>query len=183
MSNDAARSKYAIEQIGLLHEVERKADDENLTYDERRDLCMRLAVPILQTFEVWLKNESSKVLSKSPIGKAMNYAIAHYDRLCRYVIDGRYRIDTNLVENGQRPVALTRKNYLFCKNHGAAEDAAVMYTIMDCCKLAGVNFEAWLTYFLDHVHEYDNDYSLDIADFLLSSLVSKELLKASENLR
>lgn len=40
MSNDAARSKYAIEQIGLLYEVERKADDENLTYDERRDLRM-----------------------------------------------------------------------------------------------------------------------------------------------
>lgn len=49
MSNDAALSKYAIEQIGLLYEVERKADDENLTYDERRDLRMRLAIPILQT--------------------------------------------------------------------------------------------------------------------------------------
>lgn len=101
----------------------------------------------------------------------------------KHAIDGRYRIDTNLVENGQRPVALTRKNYLFCKNHDAAEDAAVMYTMMGCCKLAGVNVEAWLTYFLDHVHEYDNDYSLDIADFLPSSLVSKGLLKTSENLR
>ena len=183
MNNDVARSKHAIEQIGLLYEVERKADDENLTFDERRDLRMRLAVPILQTFEVWLKNEAPKVLPKSPIGKAINYAIDHYDRLCRYVIDGRYRIDTNLVENGQRPVALTRKNYLFCKNHDAAEDAAVMYTIMGCCKLAGVNVEAWLTYFLDHVHAYDNDYSLDIDDFLPSSLVSKGLLKTSENFR
>ena len=138
MNNDATRSKYAIEQIGLLYEVERKA---------------------------------------------INYAIDHYDRLCRYVIDGRHRIDTNLVENGQRIVALTRKNYLFCKNHDATEDAAVMYTIMGCCKLAGVNVEAWLTYFLDHVHEYDNDYNLDIADFLPSNLVSKGLLKTSENLR
>lgn len=144
MSNDAARSKYAIEQIGLLYEVERKADDKNLTCDERRDLRMRLAVPILQTFEVWLKNEAPKVLPKGPIGKAINYAIAHYDRLCRYVIDGRYRINTNLVENGQRIVALTRKNYLFCKNHDAAEDASVMYTIVGCCKLARVNVEAWL---------------------------------------
>lgn len=110
-------------------------------------------------------------------GKAINYAIADYDRLCRYVIDGRYRIDTNLVENQQRPVALTRKNY------DAAEDAAVMYTMMGCCKLAGVNAEAWLTYFLDHVHEYDNDCSLDIVDFLPSSLVSKGLLKTSESLQ
>ncbi len=36
---------------------------------------------------------------------------------------------------------------------------------------------------LDHVHEYGNDYSLDIADFLPSNLVSKGLLKASENPR
>lgn len=143
----------------------------------RTGSCALTAVPILQTFEVWLKNEAPKVLPKSPIGKAINYAIDHYDRLCRYVIDGRCRIDTNLVENGQRIVALSRKNYLFCKNHDAAEDAAVMYTIMGCCKLAGVNVEAWLTYFLDHVHEYDNDYSLDIADFLPSSLVSKGLFK------
>ena len=44
-----------------------------------------------------------------------------------------------------------------------------MYTIMSFSKLAGVNVKAWLTYFLDHVHEYDNDYSLDIADFLQRS--------------
>ena len=63
------------------------------------------------------------------------------------------------------------------------EDATVMYTIMGCCRLAGVNVEVWLTYVLDRVHEYDNDYNLDIADFLPSKLVSKGLLKTSEFLR
>lgn len=80
-------------------------------------------------------------------------------------------------------IMVLRENYLFCKNHDAAEDAVVMYTIMACCKLAGVNVEAWLMYFfLDHVHEYDNGYSLDFADFLPSSLVFNGLLKTSENL-
>ena len=55
--------------------------------------------------------------------------------------------------------------------------------MMDCCKLAEINANAWLTYFLDHVHEYDNEYSHYIADFLPSSLVSKGHLKTSENLR
>lgn len=87
-------------------------------------------------------------------GKSINYAVAHYDRLCRYVIDGRYRIDPNLVENGQRPVALTRKNYLFCKNHDAAEDAAVMYTKMGFRKFAKY-MSGWLTYIPDYVHESD----------------------------
>lgn len=180
LNNDKARAEYAISQIGLLYEIERKADDDNLTYDERKELRLRLATPILQSFEAWLMNEAPKVLPKSPIGKAIRYTLDHYDRLCRYLADGRYKIDTNLVENGQRPVALSRKNYLFCKNHDAAEDAAVMYTMMGCCKLAGVNVEEWLTYFLDRVHEYDTDYSKDLADFLPETLVSRGILKISE---
>ena len=182
LNNDTARAEYAIKQIGLLYEVERKAEEEQMNHEQRRELRMRLSVPILHTFEAWLHSEATKVLPKSPIGKAINYTLEHYDRLCRYVVDGRYKIDTNMVENGQRPVALSRKNYLFCKNHDAAEDAAVMYTMMGCCKIAGVNVEDWLTYFLEHVHEYDTDYSLDLADFLPYSLVAKGILKESETL-
>ena len=38
-------------------------------------------------------------------------------RLSRYVNDGRFCIDNNLVENAIRPLALGRKNFLFCGNH------------------------------------------------------------------
>ena len=182
LNNDRARAAYAIEQIGLLYEVERKADDEQLGYEQRKELRLRLAMPILQKFEAWLVAEASKVLPKSPIGKAIRYTLDHYYRLCRYIIDGRYKIDTNMVENGQRPVALSRKNYLFCKNHDAAEDAAVMYTMMGCCKVAGVNVEEWLTYFLNHVHEYDSDYSRDLADLLPYALEANGILKKSQTL-
>lgn len=75
---------------------------------ERRKLRMEVSVPILMGFEAWLQAEYPKVRPKSPIGKAINFALERYDRLSRYVIDGRYRIDSNLVENGQRPVALGR---------------------------------------------------------------------------
>lgn len=182
INNDQSRASYAIEQIGLLYEVERKADDEQMNHEQRKELRLRLAVPVLHTFEAWLKNEDTKVLPKSPIGKAIHYTLEHYDRLCRYVVDGRYKIDTNMVENGQRPVALSRKNYLFCKNHDAAEDAAIMYTMMGCCKAAEVNVEEWLTYFLEHIHDYDTDYSRDLAELLPYELEAKGVLKKSETL-
>ena len=56
-----------------------------------------------------------------------------------------------------RPLALGRKNFLFCGNHDAAEDTAVIYTFMGCCKLAQVDVRKWLNYFFTHVHDYDND--------------------------
>ena len=42
--------------------------------------------------------------------------IAYLDIL----IDGKYRMDSKLVENNQRPVAVGRKEYLFCGNDDAA---------------------------------------------------------------
>jgi len=61
---------------------------------------------------------------------------------------------------------LGRKNWLFCGNHEAAENAAIVYSMLGCCKASGVNFRDWLVYFLNNVHNYDNDYSMDLADLL-----------------
>ena len=178
LSNDKARAELALEKIRLLYEVEREADDKQMSYEERRQLRMDVSVPILMGFEAWLQAEAPKVMPKSPIGKAINFALQRYDRLCRYVVDGRYRIDNNLVENSQRPVAVGKHGYLFCGNDDAAEDAAVMYTMMGCCKAAGVNVYDWLVYFLDHVHEYDYDLKRDLAELLPANLLAKGLVKA-----
>ena len=124
------------------------------------------AYPIMVVFEKWLVNEYSKVLPKSPIGKAIKYCYDIYHRLSRYHLDGRYHIDNNLAENSLRGLALGRKNYLFCGNHDAAEDAAVIYSLLGCCKAADVNFRDWMVYVLSHIHDYDEDYTMDLAELL-----------------
>ena len=68
-------------------------------------------------------------------------------------------------------MAVGRRNYLFCGNHDAAEDAAVIYSLMGCCKAVDVDFKTWMNpIFLSHVHEYDNDYYKDLEELLPSSL-------------
>lgn len=166
LKNDKPRSEYALSQIGLLYEVEREADDRNLSYDERAALRQSHAYPIMAAFEKWLVNEYPNVMPKSPIGKAIKYCYDIYHRLTRYHLDGRYKIDNNLAENAQRSLALGRKNYLFAGNHDAAEDAAVFYSLLGCCKAAGVNFRDWMVYVLSHIHDYDNDYSMELAELL-----------------
>lgn len=61
-----------------------------------------------------------------------------------YVNDGRFCIDNNLVENAIRPLALGRKNYLFCGNHDAAVRAAIVYSLVDSCKALDVNPREWM---------------------------------------
>lgn len=170
LTHDKARAEYALAQIGMLYDVEHIADAQNLSFDERAALRKRLAYPIIKAFESWCLKEYPKVLPKSPIGKAFGYVQKYIKGLAHYVMDGKYHMDTNLVENSVRPVALGRKNFLFCGNHDAAEDAAIIYSMMGCCKAVGVDFKRWMNYFLEHVHDFDEDYSTDIADLLPLSL-------------
>lgn len=166
LKEDKVRAEYALTQIGMLYDVERRADEEELSFDGRSDLRCRLSYPIMVAFEKWLVNEYPKMLPKGRMGKAIKYTYEIYHRLTRYHLDGRYRIDNNLAENSIRPLALGRKNYLFCGNDDAAENAAVIYSLMGCCKASQVNFREWLVYVLENIHEYDNDYSKDLAELL-----------------
>jgi len=166
LKEDKARAEYALEQIGLLYDVERQADQESLSFEQRADLRTRLAYPIMVAFEKWLLKEYPNVLPKGRIGKAIRYTYNIYHKLTRYHLDGRLKIDNNLAENAIRPIALGRKNWLFCGNHDAAENAAIIYSMMACCKASEVNFRSWLIFFLENVHKYDDDYSKDLAELL-----------------
>lgn len=134
LSNDKDRAEYALTQIGMLYDVEHMADDQDMNFEERSALRKRLAFPIMRAFEKWCITEYPQVLPKSPIGKAISYFLSYSRQLSRYTMDGRYKPDNNLIENSVRPVAIGRKNYLFCGNHDAAENAAIIYSLMGCCK-------------------------------------------------
>jgi transposase len=58
-----------------------------------------------------LKAYRQEILNlKSAIGIALAYTLNLWDRLNGYLLDGKYEIDNNLIENSIRPVALGRKN-------------------------------------------------------------------------
>ena len=80
-----------------------------------------------------------------PLGKAIDYAYKLRPRLRRYAVDGRYHIDNNAVERGQRPSVMGRKNYLFSKNDQGGQDNAVFYSLLDSCNIIGVKLLEWLT--------------------------------------
>lgn len=166
LAEDKTGAEYALEQIELFYRVETMASDQNLDYQERAALRSRLAYPILCGFEKWILNYFPKALPKGRMYKALGYTYNLFHRLSRYHLDGRYQLDNNLVENTIRPMALGRKNYLFCGNHDAAENAAIMYSLLGCCKAQDVNPREWLIDVLTRIPIYNNDYSLDLADLL-----------------
>ena len=144
----------ALLQIQALYAIEREADELKATPEQRKELRRTKAYPIMVTFEKWLYDNYTGLLPQSRTAKAISYTYGLFPKLSRYHLDGRYRIDNNLVENAIRPLAIGRKNYLFCGNEEAATRAAVVYSLIGSCKAANVNPSEWLEDVLSNIHSF-----------------------------
>ena len=121
------------------------AEEQNLSLEQRAELRQRLAAPILLSLETWMEKTYKTVLPKSLMGQAIAYSYSLWPRMKHYLKDGRLMIDNNGAENAIRPIALSRKNFLFCGNHQAAENTAIICSLLASCKESKVNPREWLT--------------------------------------
>ena len=144
LDEDKAHASEALVYIGKLYKLEEKMREEGLDTDAIRTRRQAEAYPIIQDFEKWMDAVSTGLNPKSLIGQAVAYSYVLLPRLSRYVLDGRYNIDNNGIENAIRPLALGRKNYLFAGNHAAAVRAAIAYSLIASCKATDVDVRTWL---------------------------------------
>lgn len=145
LSSDQQRSEYVLKKIQTLYDIERHAKDNNLSYEERLELRQKISVDILNQIKDYLDRNLQSILPSLAIGKAFNYSLNRWDKLCAYTQYGEVEIDNNLVENTIRPIALGRKNYLFAGSHESAERSAIVYSLLGTCKLNDINPYEWLT--------------------------------------
>jgi len=100
--------------------------------------------PIVEELNELILKERSLHLPKSKLGEALNYALGQWEQFCRYLYDGALEIDNNLVENAIRPTKLGAKNYLFFGSAEAGVHNALLYTLIENCKLQGLDPERYL---------------------------------------
>lgn len=158
-------SSEALYYISQLYAIEGRADDEKLAPEQRMALRKEKSYPVIMAFEKWMQASYPKVSVQSRMGRAIAYTYALLPRLSRYVNDGRINIDNNLIENAIRPLALGRKNYLFCGNDASAYRAAIVYSLIGTCKAAGVEPRQWMEDVLRQMPYYERD-GKDLAELL-----------------
>lgn len=144
LDENKSLTEYALKQIQELYRIEQIADTKKLNADERCELRQRLAAPILDSFEKWMEQTYGKVSPRSRMGQAITYTYPLWPRMKNYLKDGNLKIDNNLAENALRPLTLSRKNFLFCGNHEAAENTAIICSLLATCKAQEVNPREWL---------------------------------------
>jgi transposase len=122
--------------IQQLYQVEHAGAE--LDPDARRALRQEQSVPLLAKIDAERQALAQIVLPKSPLGDTVRYLTNQWAALQRYVEDGRLAIDNNRAENQLRLVAVGRKNWLFAGSFEGARRAALLYSLVQSCKLIDV---------------------------------------------
>jgi len=135
-------AKEALERIAELFAIEARINGRSPA--ERRAVRQQEAVPLLSELKRFLDKALTEISGKSTLAKAIRYALARWTALTRYTTDGRLEMTNNAVERAIRPLALTRKNYLFAGADSGGTRSAAMYTLIETAKMNGLDPEAYL---------------------------------------
>ena len=136
-ATDPDLAREAVDRIRVLFQIEEAAKD--LSDEARAALRAEKARPLLEEFRAWLELTETRVLPKSPMGKAVGYAKNQWPALARYVEDGCLSISNNAAERALRPFAIGRKNWLFFQREGGGRTASVLMSLLMTAKAAGVH--------------------------------------------
>jgi transposase len=137
-------AEHALGEIRQLYKIEHMCDEAKLTFDQRKEKRRQFSKPVMEAMKAWMESEGIKYSESSETGKAITYAYTRWGNMMHYLEDGRIMLDNNLAENEIRPITLGRKNYLFCGNHEAAADMAVICSLLATCKAHDVNPRLYL---------------------------------------
>lgn len=132
-----------LRRIAALYAIEDEI--RGLPADERRDARDQRSRSIVDDLYMFLEARGRQVSAKAKLGEAISYALKRWDGLTRFLDDGRIDLDNNAVERAIRPLALNRKNALFAGSDEGGDNWAVIATLIENCKLTGINPHTWLT--------------------------------------
>ncbi len=137
LKSDYKRANYVLLEIAKLYKIEQQISTIN--DDEKVELRKTEAIPILDNLKLWLIEISPGLLPKMPFTDAVNYLLKNYNKLIVYAEHGYLSIDNNAAERAIRPIAIGRKNWMFLGNDGAGKTFSILTTIVNSCKINGIN--------------------------------------------
>ncbi len=150
----AHEAERVLEQIRALYQIEYDAANQEANNADRLGLRKTRSFPILNELQKYLSEQQGLHPPKSPMGKAISYALNNWEELGQFIENHELPLDNNASERALRIVALGRKNYLFAGSDQAAKNLAGLYSLVASCELHNINPELYLADVLIRVHTH-----------------------------
>jgi len=116
----------------LEREVKAKPPDEGI--DFRRQM-----LPLFEEMRARVMVDMGGLSSKSSLGRAMSYFLENFSELTRFTTNAALPIDNNPQERLLRNPVIGRKTWYGTHSKQGAETAAILFSLVESCKLNQVN--------------------------------------------
>lgn len=156
--------------INSLYDIEREIKES--TDEVRLEARQKKSKPLLS--RIFNLAKTIKALPKSTLGTAITYLKNNEKYLRKYIEHANAQISNILTENQIRPFAIGRKNWLFVGNEESANKSALLFSIIQSCKINKIDFRKYLIYVLNHAHAMRRG-DID-AKSLLPQFINPEIL-------
>lgn len=143
-----------ISMIGQLYAIEKQV--RGLAPKRIKKLRKRSG-RILKKLKAFLEEKVKDYAPKESVRQAIQYCLNIWEGLTQYIKHGHAPIDNNSLERAIRPIAISRKNVLFLGSLDHAQGAALMYSLMECCRMNQIDPYEWLLNVLKRIETFPKD--------------------------
>jgi transposase len=141
-SDYPTESTEVLKLIDELFAIERKADG----FESLRKLRREESRLVVKTIQKWLFETRSRFLPGDGIVKAIDYCLNQWAGLTLFLKDLSVPLSNNDAERALRHIVMGRKNFAGSKSIDGADVAAVLYTVIESAKRAGLQPRDYLNY-------------------------------------
>ena len=142
----------AVQKFDAVFAAERSIN--GLAPAERLAARRKDIAPLVDDLIAWMRRERAKLSRHNDVAKAMDYMLKRVDAFTRFLDDGRICISNNVAERALRGIALGRRAWLFAGSDRGGERAAIMFTLIQTCRLNDVDPRAWLADLLARIADH-----------------------------
>lgn len=180
----------ALELIGRMYATEARLRSKLI--DESKSLELRAVEcrPIVDEFFEWLKDtlQQRVLLPRNPFTEAAHYALSRERGLRVFLEHPGVPMDTNHLERQIRPIAVGRKNWMFCWTEVGARHVGIFQSLLASCRLQGVDPYSYLVDVLQRIETHPMSevelltprlWKKNFADDPLRSAIDKRVVNAS----
>jgi transposase len=131
--------QLVLDLIGQVYQFEEQT--KGMTGKERLAYHQQHSGPVMEQLKQWLEHQvkDNQVEPNSALGEAIRYTRKHWEGLTKFLSVPKAPLDNGAAERGVKRFVLFRKNSLFYKNGKGAEVGNVLLSLIETCRLNGVN--------------------------------------------
>jgi transposase len=147
-----SESARVIEAIATIYHHDAQCKENKLTAEQRLAYHQTHSAPVMGALKSWMEQQldDHQVEPNSRLGGAFAYLLKHWVGLTRFLHVPGAPLDNNLAEQALKLIVRYRNNSLFYRNEHGAYVGDVLISLIETCRLNGVNPVDYLSTLLHH---------------------------------